>query len=134
MCNIYGSLSEEQLELFLGLDDALTWDQPTWAEPVMAPLKPGVFLVPGQDGLRVMLGQWGMIPPGSADRVPRKKPRPGQKQGDRLATNNARSEDMRARFTFRGAWADGRRCLIPAAWFQEPYWGITHDEIGRAHV
>src|SRR5690606_39218222 len=57
-----------------------------------------------------------------------KKPRPGQKQGDRLATNNARSEDMRARFTFRGAWADGRRCLIPAAWFQEPYWGITHDD------
>lgn len=97
---------------------------PPWA-PVLGPRSPGVFVV---QGLQPQVGQWGMIPPGSPERVPRKAPRPGQKKGDILATNNARSEDMRKRLTFRGAWAAGQRCLIPAAWFQEPYWGITHED------
>ncbi|MBL0918055.1 MAG: SOS response-associated peptidase family protein [Hydrogenophaga sp.] len=78
--------------------------------------------------MQPMVGQWGMIPPGSAERVPRKASRPGQKKGDILATNNARRERMKTAFTFRWAWADGRRCLIPAAWYQEPYWGITHED------
>lgn len=124
MCNVYGSLSEAQIELFLGLDEEMTWEQPTWA-PVLGPRSQGVFVV---QGMQPRVGQWGMIPPGSPERVPRKKPLPGQKKGDILATNNARHEDMRSRFTFRYAWADGRRCLIPAAWFQEPYWGITHED------
>jgi putative SOS response-associated peptidase YedK len=128
MCNIYGSLDEDQLELFLGLDDALSWEQPTWAEPIVAPLKPGVFVAGGPDRLRVLVGQWGMIPPDSEDRVPRAKPKPGQKVGTRLSTNNARRERMKTAWTFRRAWARGQRCLIPAAWYDEPYWGISHAD------
>ncbi|WP_035621209.1 SOS response-associated peptidase family protein [Hydrogenophaga intermedia] len=124
MCNIYGTLSEEQLELFLGLDDQMSWEQPTWA-PVLGPLARGPFVI---RGLRPMVGQWGMIPPGSRDRVPRLPPKPGQQQGARMGTNNARRERMKTAPTFRRAWADGHRCLIPAAWFQEPYWGITHAD------
>jgi len=124
MCNIYGSLDEEQLELFLGLDDQLSWEQPTWA-PVVGPRALGAFVA---QGMRPMVGQWGMIRPGSPERVARKKPRPGQKLGDILQTNNARRETMKVLPTYRGAWAEGRRCLIPAAWYQEPYWGITHAD------
>lgn len=37
-------------------------------------------------------------------------------------TNNARSETAASRPTYRAAWAAGQRCLIPAAWYQEPNW------------
>ncbi len=124
MCNIYGSLDEDQLELFLGLDDGLSWEPPTWAT-VMGPRALGVFV---SQGMRPAVGQWGMIRPGSPERLARKKPRPGQKLGDILQTNNARRETMKTLPTYRGAWAAGQRCLIPATWFQEPYWGITHAD------
>ena len=64
MCNVYGSLSEAQIELFLGLDDERTWDPPTWA-PVLGPRSEGVFVF---QGMQPRVGQWGMIPPGSPER------------------------------------------------------------------
>lgn len=128
MCNIYGSLDEEQLELFLGLDDQMGWDQPTWVDPVMAPRKIGAFVIAGPHSPRIILGQWGMIRPGSPERIMRKAPRANQKKCDILATNNARRETMKTAPTYRGAWARGQRCLIPAAWFDEPYWGISHAD------
>ena len=39
-----------------------------------------------------------------------------------ILTNNARSETVVSRPTYRAAWAAGQRCLIPAAWYQEPNW------------
>jgi putative SOS response-associated peptidase YedK len=38
------------------------------------------------------------------------------------STNNARTETVATSPTFRGAWNEGRRCLIPASWYQEPNW------------
>jgi putative SOS response-associated peptidase YedK len=39
-----------------------------------------------------------------------------------ILTNNARVETVATRPTYRAAWAAGQRCLIPAAWYQEPNW------------
>ena len=37
-------------------------------------------------------------------------------------TNNARSETVHSKPTFRQAWAKGQRCLIPADSYDEPCW------------
>ncbi|RYX97000.1 MAG: DUF159 family protein [Comamonadaceae bacterium] len=63
-----------------------------------------------------VVGQWGMIPPDSATRIPRTT------LGKRLSTNNARREGMAKSWTFGGAWQKGQRCLIPADVFYEPNW------------
>ena len=36
---------------------------------------------------------------------------------------------METDWTFRLPWARGQRCLIPAWWYQEPYWGISHTDL-----
>jgi putative SOS response-associated peptidase YedK len=58
-----------------------------------------------------------MIPPYSKTR------RPTLPNGRPLSTNNARRERMVSAPTFRDAWKAGRRCLIPALSYDEPYWG-----------
>lgn len=45
-----------------------------------------------------------------------------------MSTNNARCETVATAWTYRFPWQRGQRCLIPAAWYQEPYWGITHAD------
>jgi putative SOS response-associated peptidase YedK len=55
----------------------------------------------------------GHIAPGSKTRRPASRAVP---------TNNARAESVATRPTYRDAWRAGQRCLIPAAWFQEPNW------------
>ncbi|MCB2018250.1 MAG: SOS response-associated peptidase family protein [Hydrogenophaga sp.] len=115
MCNLYGSTDARTLRtlLFQGVDDGLSWDA------TVAPLGRGVFV--RQDHL-AQVGQWGMIPPGAKERIPKTR------EGRRLSTNNARRETVSSAWTFRQPWARGQRCLIPATWFQEPYWGITHAD------
>ncbi len=39
------------------------------------------------------------------------------------STNNARSEELAAKPTYRTPWTKGQRCIIPASSFDEPYWG-----------
>ena len=53
-----------------------------------------------------------MIQPGARTRRPDSRA---------ILTNNARSETVATRPTYR-AWAAGRRCLVPASWYQEPNW------------
>lgn len=121
MCNLYGTTDRQTLRslTFVHLPD----DLPEWPV-VVGPLNAGVFL--GQQGL-AHVGQWGMIPPDSPTRRPTSK-----KTGRPLSTNNARSETMATAWTFRGAWTGGQRCLIPAWWYQEPYWGISRDNMMTA--
>lgn len=117
MCNLYGSTDRKTLRTltFVQVPDDL-------AEPaaIVGPLGQGVFV--GQRG-EARLGQWGMIPPGSPTRRP-----VSPSTGRPLSTNNARSETVATAWTFRGAWHSGQRCLIPAWWYQEPYWGICHTD------
>lgn len=114
MCNLYGSVDAETLrtQLFKGLD-GLTWDH------TVAPLGQGVFVK--QDSV-AQVGQWGLIPPSSKERTPKTR------EGRRMSTNNARRETVATAWTYRFPWSRQQRCLIPAAWFQEPYWGITHAD------
>jgi putative SOS response-associated peptidase YedK len=79
----------------------------------IGPLQQGPFIVPG----RAIVGQWGLIPYGSKMR------RPTRSDGKPLSTNNCRTETMASAWSFRGPWARGQRCLIPAQDYDEPYWG-----------
>lgn len=116
MCNLYGTVDAQTLrtQLFVGIPSQ-PWDL------IVAPLKTGVFIRGQAEGVS---GQWGMIPPGSLERKPRSKT-----TGRPLSTNNARRETVATTWTFRYPWQRGQRCLIPAWWVQEPYWGISHDDL-----
>lgn len=63
------------------------------------------------------IGQWGLIPWFSKTR------RPTGKLGKPISTNNCRIETVATAPSFKGPWARGQRCLIPAADYDEPYWG-----------
>ena len=114
MCNVYEPATEQYLRA-------------TWAdfEQSVTPYKPR--LGPRDDGPfvtkdRVLIGQWGMIRPGSPDRVQRAAAKDGR-PGAPMNTNNARVERIATAPTYRAAWKNGDRCLIPAITFDEPYWG-----------
>lgn len=40
----------------------------------------------------------------------------------KYSTNNARYEELAAKPTFRDPWKYGKRCIVPADWFDEPCW------------
>lgn len=107
MCNRYQSTPRERLPAVFGKPV----EGPAY-EPVIAPLRLGPFVCAD----RILVGQWGLIPPGSRSRVPQRY------DGARLSTNNCRRETMATAWTFRTAWAQGQRCLIPADSFDEPNW------------
>jgi putative SOS response-associated peptidase YedK len=102
MCNLYTPPTPPLFSKLFGVElYELAWGS------YVAPLKPGPYLKPAGSP---EVGQWGMIAPGSKSRVPT-----GQ-------TNNARRETLASRRTYADAWLGGRRCLIPAASFIEPYY------------
>lgn len=118
MCNLYGTTDRGTLRT-ITLSHVAP-DLPDWPATV-GPLSQGVYL--RQSG-EAVVGQWGMIPPDSPTRRPTSK-----KTGRPLSTNNARRETVATAWTFRFPWARGQRCLIPAWWFQEPYWGISRADM-----
>lgn len=102
MCNLYTPVSAPRLAAQFG---TAVMDQ-TWLTYV-APLKLGPYVK--QQGV-AQVGQWGMIAPGSKTSKPFS------------ATNNVRRETLASKKTFAPSWAAGRRCLIPAESFIEPYY------------
>jgi putative SOS response-associated peptidase YedK len=64
-------------------------------------------------GRECMIGQWGLIGWFAKQPVPPKRV---------PMTNNARSETVATLPTFKGPWARGQRCLIPAVSYDEPNW------------
>ena len=109
MCNLYTATPAPRLALTFKVT------APKTPYPLdVAPLRAGPFVTSHDDA---MVGQWGMIPPGATTRIP------ATRSGDRLSTNNARREGMAKAWTYGPSWKAGRRCLIPADAFQEPYWG-----------
>ena len=95
MCNRYTApdvLDVERTWNVTGRNPLRWWDE-------VVPLRPGPYIKPG--GI-LEVGQWGMIPPGSQTRVPKKA------DGTRLNTNNARDDRIATAMTYRGplgAWA-----------------------------
>jgi len=107
MCNLHHLAPKEHVERYFR---AAT---PDYSATAVGPFGTGLFLRPEGGGLRGVIGQWGMVQPGAKSR------RPGSRA---ILTNNARSETVATRPTYRDAWRAGQRCLIPAAWYQEPNW------------
>ena len=116
MCNLYHLAPRDHVERYFRV--MLPSD---YRELAVGPFNTGLFLRPtpvenrsdAQPWLQAVMGQWGLIAPGSAARRPASRA---------ILTNNARAESIAGRPTYRDAWRQGRRCLIPAAWYQEPNW------------
>ena len=58
----------------------------------------------------LVIGQWGLIP--WFAKMPKLT----------YSTNNARSEELGSKATFKHPWSQGKRCIIPAVSFDEPNW------------
>ena len=58
----------------------------------------------------LVVGQWGLIPWFAKE--PKLK----------VPTNNARSEELAEKASYKDPWMRGQRCIIPAASFDEPNW------------
>ena len=108
MCNLYHLAPRDHVEVYFR---ALVPD--SYQNVAVGPFGAGAFLRAADSGMELVAAQWGMIAPGSKTRRPTSRA---------ILTNNARAETVASRPTYRGAWAAGRRCLIPAAWYQEPNW------------
>ncbi len=109
MCNLYGSTKEEGIRNHWRPANAVAWDG-----GIVAPRKPGPFLRRARHDAgysqELVVGRWGLIPWFS-------------KTADiKYATNNARSEELAEKASYKHPWARGQRCIIPADWFDEPNW------------
>ena len=120
MCNLYGSTKEEGVRKVWRPSNALTW-----GGGIVAPRKPGAFIRRARDDAgysrELVVGRWGLIPWFS-------------KTADiKFSTNNARSEELASKASFKDPWARGQRCIIPADWFDEPNWESGRNVWWRFH-
>lgn len=81
---------------------------------------PGLGLDPSQ-GRELVLGQWALIPSfAKSPRLP-------------YSTNNARSEELATKPSYKLPWARGQRCIVPAWSFDEPCWESGRNVWWRFH-
>lgn len=108
MCNRYETPEEREIERQWHVGR----DQPgRWWDPVLHPRGKGPFIRRSSSGGRELVaGQWGLIPWFA------KEARLG------YSTNNARSEELANKASYKQPWARGQRCIIPALSFDEPCW------------
>lgn len=107
MCNRYVTPEQAEIERLwqIGAQSPL----PPWPRSVF-PRAQGPF-VRWRDGRReLVVGQWGLIPHFADGPTLR------------YQTNNARSEEVAGKASYRLPWARGQRCIIPAESFDEPCW------------
>lgn len=115
MCNRYVAPNEAELErLFhIGARNPLQWKQHVF------PRAPAPFIRRARDETgyerELIVGQWGLVPwfAKTAKLT--------------YSTNNARSEELAEKATFRDPWKRGQRCIIPALSFDEPNWGTGRN-------
>lgn len=85
-----------------------------WWDEVLFPRGQGPFLRRARDDAgysrELVVGQWGLIPWFA------KEPRLN------YPTNNARSEEVADKASYKHPWMRGQRCIIPAIDFDEPNW------------
>lgn len=128
MCNLYTTPSADEFEQYMKqLDVVLGYDLGEgWPSKPIGPFGWAPFVTASECGLRLRMGQWGLIRPGQPERIGYTSPRPipGKKTPapKPLSTNNARIESIDQKPTYVQAWRKGQRCLIPAAWYAEPNW------------
>lgn len=109
MCNRYISPTEAQIEAYWHIGRR---NQPRiWEGGGVYPRSQGPFIRLDKNGEpELVIGQWGLIPHFATS--PKLK----------YQTNNARSEELSQKPTYRMPWARGQRCIIPATSFDEPCW------------
>lgn len=78
----------------------------------IGPWGSGPFVRSSPEGRIAVVGQWALIADSARE----------ARSSARIMTNNARSESVATKPTFRGPWSRGQRCLIPAESFLEPNW------------
>ena len=113
MCNRYRPASVVHIRDVFGFIYIESGPDLRYNADGIGPLQLGPFVVPG----RMMVGQWGLTPDRS------KTLRPLRTDGKPMSTNNCRRETVATAWSFRGPWARGQRCLVPAVDYDEPYWG-----------
>ncbi|MDF3823022.1 SOS response-associated peptidase family protein [Leptospira sp. 96542] len=111
MCNRYVSPQEAAIERLWQIG---RHNNNPWRGGSVFPRGQGPFIRRGRHdsgyGLELAIGQWGLIPWFA------KSPKLA------YSTNNARSEELASKASFRDPWARGQRCIIPADSFDEPCW------------
>jgi putative SOS response-associated peptidase YedK len=119
MCNRYISPETAEAERFWRIKESNS-RRPLLPPVYVSPRKSGTFIRRASHGNAherdLVVGRWGLIPPYSDSSEPK------DKGGRPLSTNNARSEDLSWKPSFKAAWAKGKRCIIPATSFDEPNW------------
>lgn len=105
MCNVYRPPGPADVALHFSVD---TRDR-VWPATVH-PRTPGPFIRRAGGERELVVGQWALIPPWSKE--PKLK----------YSTNNARSEEVAEKASYKDAWRRGQRCIIPALDFDEPCW------------
>ncbi|WGT65013.1 SOS response-associated peptidase [Variovorax paradoxus] len=110
MCNRYISPDDYEIESFWHVRQN---GPPRWVKAVY-PRTHGPFIRRAKDVTgyerELVTGQWGLIPWFAKE--PKLK----------YPTNNARSEELEAKASYKDPWKRGQRCIIPAAAFDEPNW------------
>ena len=109
MCNLYRPPDAQVIGRIFHLDTrGLLWPAS------VHPPSPGPFIRRAVDdsgySRELVVGQWALIPPWAKEAKLK------------YSTNNARSEEIAEKASYRDAWAKGQRCIIPAADFDEPNW------------
>lgn len=113
ICNRYVSPAEREIEDFWHIGRA---NQPRWYDTPreVFPRAPGPFVRRSREDAgysrELVVGQWGLIP--WFAKAPKLT----------YSTNNARSEELEGKATFKDPWKRGQRCIIPAWTFDEPNW------------
>ncbi|MDZ4126061.1 MAG: SOS response-associated peptidase family protein [Hydrogenophaga sp.] len=109
MCNRYISPDAAAIEAMWHLQG----DNP-WAGGGVFPRSTGPFVRRAREDAgysrELVLGQWGLIPWFS------------KTAKLTYSTNNARSEELASKASYKAPWARGQRCIIPAVTFDEPCW------------
>ncbi len=106
MCNRFVPPVQDVIEAHWGLEPSA---QPAWPASIH-PRSPGPFIRAKDGGRELVVGQWALIPHfAKAATLP-------------FSTNNARSEELTQKTSYRDPWKRGQRCVIPAMSFDEPNW------------
>jgi putative SOS response-associated peptidase YedK len=110
MCNRYISPDDYEIESFWHISQN---SPPRWVKAVYPRMQaPFIRRAKHATGYEreLVTGQWGLIPWFAKE--PKLK----------YPTNNARSEELEAKASYKEPWKRGQRCIIPASAFDEPNW------------
>lgn len=122
MCNRYASADEAAIEREWHIGRQ---NPNRWYDEVLFPRGKGPFIRRARDdsgySRELVAGQWGLIPWFAKE--PKLK----------YPTNNARSEELAQKASYKDPWKRGQRCIIPAESFDEPNWETGKNIWWRFH-